>query len=200
MKKETKWITSYARQKLTEDIVDGVVTEDMDAKSVYEMHEGLYKPFKFMNFKQNIKSCHAAVKRDKGHAQNDAAEIAHDRDLHPPVQTNARGYPRWHGSDAERWLKHDMNLQQHMQMTPKELQNTRDEYKVFPLQVFRDHIHQEKRSRIERPYWKAWYEKRAHEKMYGKPKKKKKDERRRRLQLTNPAVTRCSLPVMMRTA
>jgi hypothetical protein len=38
-------------------------------------------------------------------------------------------------------------------MKPKELWNTKKEYKDFPLDVFRNHIHQEKRFQHEGPYW-----------------------------------------------
>lgn len=38
-------------------------------------------------------------------------------------------------------------------MKPKKLWNTKKEYKEFPLDVFRNHIHQEKRFQREGPYW-----------------------------------------------
>ena len=38
-------------------------------------------------------------------------------------------------------------------MKPKELWNTRKEYKEFPLNVFRNHVNQEKRAQRETPYW-----------------------------------------------
>jgi predicted RNase H-like nuclease (RuvC/YqgF family) len=38
-------------------------------------------------------------------------------------------------------------------MKPKELWKSRDQYLEFPLDVFRDHIHQEKRKQREAPYW-----------------------------------------------
>lgn len=38
-------------------------------------------------------------------------------------------------------------------MKPKELWSTKKEYKDFPLDVFRNHIHQEKRFQREGPYW-----------------------------------------------
>jgi hypothetical protein len=30
---------------------------------------------------------------------------------------------------------------------------SREEYQAFPLEVFRKHLHQEVRSRVETPYW-----------------------------------------------
>jgi hypothetical protein len=38
-------------------------------------------------------------------------------------------------------------------LKPKELWKTKREYKEFPLDVFRNHIHQEKRFQREGPYW-----------------------------------------------
>jgi hypothetical protein len=40
-------------------------------------------------------------------------------------------------------------------MKPMILHGTRDEYKVFKLQVFRDHINQEVHSRRDATYWLA---------------------------------------------
>jgi hypothetical protein len=38
---------------------------------------------------------------------------------------------------------------------------TGEEYKVFPLEVFREHIQQEKQSCLETLYWLAWKAKKS---------------------------------------
>ena len=67
----------------------------------------------------------------------------------------AQQYPRWDGSEAARLLKLDIEAGEHLKLTPVKLHEKRVEYKALPLHVFRDHIYQEKRSRMEGSYWKA---------------------------------------------
>lgn len=62
-------------------------------------------------------------------------------------------YPPWCSSKAEALLKADVDQEKHKSMAPKDLYETNNEYKKFPLVVFRNHIHQETRGRLERAYW-----------------------------------------------
>ena len=57
------------------------------------------------------------------------------------------GEPRWEGSDAERWLRVDMDRGLHLTMQPMQLYYTRLEFQVFTLEKFRKHINQESRGR-----------------------------------------------------
>jgi hypothetical protein len=42
-------------------------------------------------------------------------------------------------------------------MKPKALRESRDEYLAFPLDVFRKHIHQNRRIQVEGAYWQAYW-------------------------------------------
>lgn len=103
---------------------------------------------------QWLNSLRKALDKLKNKADVDSAGIEHDRRLHP-INSNPPGssYPRWDGSAAQRLLKEDIEEGEHKQLQPRELRMTREEYQVFPLHVFRKHIHQEVRSRTETPYW-----------------------------------------------
>jgi hypothetical protein len=79
--------------------------------------------------------------------------VKHDLELFPPSKDDARGYPRWDGSSAQALLQEDMSAGKHKEMTAKKLQNTRQEYKKFPLKVFSDHVEQEKRDALGKSYW-----------------------------------------------
>jgi hypothetical protein len=57
------------------------------------------------------------------------------------------------GSDAQRLLKEDVESGLTMHLDPSFLRETRLEYKVFPLKVFRDHIYQEVRLKTGSSYW-----------------------------------------------
>ena len=55
-------------------------------------------------------------------------------------------YPEWEGSEAQHWLKKDMEDGKHLQLKPEELHQSRPEYVLLPLKVFRDHIAQPTRT------------------------------------------------------
>jgi hypothetical protein len=52
-------------------------------------------------------------------------------------------YPLWHESDASKLLEKDLKDGLKKEMTPLQFQQTREEYLVFPSDVFRKHIYQE---------------------------------------------------------
>ena len=78
-------------------------------------------------------------------ARSDMDKLAYDRYMknHPVETMTARGYPEWEGSDAQRLCRQDIddgtigNFDR-----PLKFHASRDEYKLFPLKVFRDHIYQ----------------------------------------------------------
>ena len=59
----------------------------------------------------------------------------------------------WHGSEAEKQLKSDIESGVHATMKPKELWLSSQVYKQFDLTPFRAHIYQEIRSTKETQYW-----------------------------------------------
>ena len=50
-------------------------------------------------------------------------------------------------------LKKDVAEQKHLVYKPKVLRESFDEYKKFPLDVFRDHIYQEEGKLVKSSYW-----------------------------------------------
>ena len=54
-----------------------------------------------------------------------------------------RGEPCWEGSDAQNLLKQDVDNGLHLQLKPKQLRETRSEYKLFGVRKFQKHIDQE---------------------------------------------------------
>ena len=126
----------------------------MGPADVYAMHEE-YKQYNYENFRTNLRNLRQSLHRLQGHADADSAALAHDLQVRPPAANNPRGYPRWDGSEAERLLKIDINGCMHSNMKPHILYQKRKEYQEFPLEVFRDHIYQEIRSRTGSLYWSA---------------------------------------------
>jgi hypothetical protein len=146
------WKTSRAKMLLRQDILDGKVVDSLMPKQVFGMRPE-YEPYGLKNFRSNLKSLRGSIKDNIAKADSDSAALAHDRRIRPlPTQTS-KGYPRWDGSDAQRLLKEDTDKGLTDAHTPSELRLKRPEYQAFPLNIFRDHINQEKRSRVEKAYW-----------------------------------------------
>ena len=64
---------------------------------------------------------------------------------HPTPELNHRGEPQWNGSPAQKLLKDAIAKGEHKGVKPADLRATREEYQVYSLQTFRDHIYQEER-------------------------------------------------------
>ena len=127
----------------------------MKPHEVFQTRPALYEPYK-KNFATSLRNLRAQLTRDQGRADEDHAIILHDRQVHPRELFAPQGYPRWDWHAAKNSLKADidaMEKEEMPKMSPAELRKRRLEYQEFPLEVFSDHIHQEKRSRRERPYW-----------------------------------------------
>ena len=80
-------------------------------------------------------------------AAEDMAALVHDRNFYPKAIYNHRGEPVWPGSAAEKSLFEDIDNGKHNEMKPRDLHQSRMEYQVYPLTVFRGHIHQEVKKR-----------------------------------------------------
>jgi hypothetical protein len=72
----------------------------------------------------------------------DKAAVSNDQEQHLLVhqdlmRTRTSANPHhWDMSEAQQFLKLDVNNVKHCTMLPKKLRMTREEYKAFPLDVF----------------------------------------------------------------
>ena len=71
----------------------------------------------------------------------------------PRSALNKRGYPHWDRHKANELLVADVANWKNKEMKPKELQQTRDEYKPFPLKVFGERVHAEVRKQKADAFW-----------------------------------------------
>ena len=147
----TLW--ELAKEILIVEISEGRVMQAMGPKQVYAMREE-YGRVDYRKFSRNLNSLRKSLDKVQEKAAVDEAAVAHDQRLYPiNVDNPSASYPRWGGSEASRLLKIDIDEELHLTKTPKQLRLYRDEYKAFPLDVFRKHIHQEVRSRLSTAYW-----------------------------------------------
>jgi hypothetical protein len=72
--------------------------------------------------------------------------------LHPITRFDS-SLPRWNGSPAADLLKEDLLAGRYVIGQPKLLYESRVDYQVFSMKVFRGHIHQEIKTQ---KYWKYY--------------------------------------------
>jgi hypothetical protein len=156
------------KPKLEEDIIHGIIPDDWDPATVHSFRD-IYSIVNFDRFKANLANLRqkAATELDRGVRDDEAYQHDHAPSLLVDVP-RAGANSRWDGSAAQRLLKEDMNEATNANLKPATLQGTRPEYACFDPKVFRKHVHQEKRSRLESPYWSK--------KKDDKNKKKKKED------------------------
>lgn len=161
--KPPPWGSSEAKKIIVQHFIDEVIPldEDLDTEDLYD---NLYRgtkafvdyPFDKENkdhrslWKDRFERIQVIVQRYHDRAVIDELALDHDLKIHPLSMQDCRGVPRWAKSAAEEYLKLDINNGLHLQMRPMELRETRDEYKKYPLKVFRKHIYQEVKSRKKR--------------------------------------------------
>jgi hypothetical protein len=151
----TKWIHSKEKENLKDDIINGVVSETMHAREVYEMRNGSYHKFPYHRFQDNLKNLRKAIQMARDSARED--EIAFGNVMREwPRQEEAgatRTYPPWHNSRAKALLLEDIEAGIIDGYCPSIVRQTRPEYMEYPPQVFRDHLNKEKKKPEIKAYW-----------------------------------------------
>ena len=150
MEKVPPWKKSKAKELLMKDLLSGDVDDSMTAAEVFMLRPE-YSLNKYSNFVTNLRNLRAALKRAKEAAVRGDAALQHDRNLQPSVIERTKLY--WPDSQANYFLKIDVNSDKVSTMTKKDLWLSRLEYQEFTYKSFYAHVRQEIRSRKERAYW-----------------------------------------------
>jgi hypothetical protein len=149
-KKEMTWKDSEAKRLLIQDLMSGEIPLDpkeMEPAQVYLQRPEFASLFAYERFRDRLRDLRAQIRASNHCARSDSAALAHDRRIYPKKTYNHRGEPRWEGSEAERLLKLDIDKGKNKSLKPIDLHQSRNEYKMYPLTVFRKHIDQEERRR-----------------------------------------------------
>ena len=136
--------------QLVKDLRSGFIPLDANAmkpKEAYNLRPIFSQYGGYKNFPSRLRSARNQEIAKINRNASDEEAFAHDRNLFPIVTRNAQGLLRWGGSNAEELLRQDISNGRHHTLRPKQLHNSREEYKKFPLDRFREHIHQEVRRR-----------------------------------------------------
>jgi hypothetical protein len=148
MKKAPGWKDSKGKKLLINDLCDGTIPmSGGNEETIYatRFEFGGDNPEQFRLFSSRLKSARDQVKKASRLATSSALSLQRDRQLCPKNEFNHQQKRRWQGSPAETLLKIDIQNGKQLEMKPKELYNTQEEYQKFPLNVFRGHIYQEEK-------------------------------------------------------
>jgi len=145
-KKKDIWLHSEGRKLLFEDLRTGKIPLDyrqMSAAVAFQLHPEFAEHDGANKFAGRLSRARTNVKKKRETGAAEMALLAADRLVCPKPTHNHRGEPRWEGSAAEAFLKQDVANNKHELMTPKELFDSRPEYKDWSRKVIRKHVEQE---------------------------------------------------------
>ena len=128
---------------------------NMEAKEIHESHQ-LFSCYPLSKFKEYLATLQQAAAAKDEIIRVNEREVLADLMAFPRGDLTDRGYPFWDTHPARYLLEEDVRARKSgnlEDMEPKQLWLKRNEYQDFPLAVFRDHIHQEKRKQREEPGW-----------------------------------------------
>jgi hypothetical protein len=170
-----KWKKSRARALLYQDIKEGWVPlhakddngkSTMKLKDIYDMHPE-YAEYEYSKFSSRVSGVRKIIQECVGRAAVDLEAFNNFKANNPVSQFSHKGYEQWQGSDAQEYLKEDIdqflkdlellkekkkknvleNIKEKRSFPYKELWGSRRAYyEHFPLDVFRDKVKQEIRT------------------------------------------------------
>ena len=172
------WKNCEAKKVLKSLIESDEVYMNMPEEELYELSPKLFHPYEKTRFISNVKNLKKVIKEEKRIVAFQEDALSKDRQSFPVRETTSWGYRPWHTSEAKELLRQDVQQKTHSSsMKPSELHQSRDEYKAFPLKVFRKHIYQEEYAQLGRSYWmNKKEEKNRHKREVQKCTKGKKKE------------------------
>ena len=152
---ETGWQYSNAKAALKAAIMENDVPlcpspdeDEEDLENYFSCRPEIQNYGDFRLFKGRLNALRDQIRNDMTRAEEDEEAFSIFVKNHPKSTIAAKGnYPEWDGHEAQRLLQKDMDAGYHMTMTPSELWLSEEEYVLFPLKVFREHIYQEARTK-----------------------------------------------------
>ena len=143
------WRNSPAKRIIMSDLEDGFLSTDEEVVST-EAAWVVYKKLPefsdvcFKQFREHLKDHRRVVKKKEQQSIWEEDAFQHDCHLHPRDNTHdRRGKLIFDRSPAKDLLRQDIKDGAYPLLSPMELWNTRPQYKLFDLNVFRGRIYQE---------------------------------------------------------
>ena len=116
MPKDPYW--KIAKELLIQDIAGEFIPDEMDSSQVQLLRPEYLVCLKY-NFKRNLQLLRQRIKEKAAIAQNDFVMLNRDRIAFPKTGASKFNYPRWPGSAAEQFLKHDISNELHLSLKPQ---------------------------------------------------------------------------------
>lgn len=144
------WGKSQAKAILRRGLLNGMITTAMTPEEVRALDPEEHGKWPWRNWKTNFESLKEAIGRDRERMAKDARD--YDRDKAIVMRLKEGAPPPWHKTQCPKLLKADIDsgFLHNPEKGPVDLYETREEYKAFSLEVFRNHIYQEIDSRPKR--------------------------------------------------
>lgn len=151
--KAKKWKKSLAQSLLRQLINDERSRiHTMDANEIWES-DPIFQQYPLDKFEEYVTTLKEADVNETEIAMMNEEEIWKEMLAYPRGELTDRGIPFWDTHDAKSLLDEDVRDGTADRLKPKELRETRQPYKKFPLSVFRPHIYQVRRRQREEPGW-----------------------------------------------
>jgi hypothetical protein len=102
-------------------------------------------------FKPNCARLKETIKTESNAINFEEAAFTKEQKSFPRNAMTSRGEPFWDTHEAKRLLEADVKAGK--KLKPKDLRDTRDDYKSFSLPVFTKHVHQEQSRQLATVAW-----------------------------------------------
>jgi len=147
------WKKHPAKEILLEDLEPHgwlYGSEILDAVVVYEYylarHKEIFDEIPFKQFQDRYNEAIQKAAKRRARSAEEEKMLKHDRCLHPRQTHNDRGEPVFDmDEEAKKQLIEDVNNSLHKKMEPKELWQSREMYRKYKLNKFRQRIYQYER-------------------------------------------------------
>eukprot|EP00986_Skeletonema_menzelii_P017314 scaffold18880_cov68-Skeletonema_menzelii.AAC.2 len=150
-RKPVAWKKSKAKALLNKLLHDrDSRLHNMTTREIYETNDW-FQEYPFDRFNENVTSLRKTIQENFTIVDRDIEIVREELRNFPQSSEGSRGYPRWDKHPARSLLRRDIQDGKYVLGQAKKFQKTRQEYGAFPLAVFRDHIHQERRRQREKP-------------------------------------------------
>ena len=117
------WEKCVARTLIGSDLINGVIPFSgyvMNARKVQQTSPE-YMAYDLEFFTEQLQGIRKNMRQQYSNSHQDAILYAHDCVLYPTPTHNANGILQWEGSEAETWLRTDVEAGVNNTMTPKQM-------------------------------------------------------------------------------
>jgi hypothetical protein len=151
----TPWAKSRAKALARELLLDpNSYVHGMPSTHVHPLEE-LFSRYNRGNFASNFNSLKKAIEVERLAIEFESLGFEKEKSVFKRNPLNCRGQPFWDTHPAKKLLVDELKNGVHIGREPQAIRATRDEYKEFNLDTFRNYYYREKRALREAVYWQA---------------------------------------------